>query len=181
MKTHIALLRGINVAGQKKVPMAELRALLETKKLKKVKTYIQSGNVIFQSSITENETLEAIISEAIKKKFGFEVPVLVVDSLVLEGILEDCPFGEDKKEKSYFTLLKTVPEQQFIKKLMALEFNDEEVAVTNNCVYFYSNKGYGKSKCNNNFIEKHLKVSATTRNYKTMLRLLTIASDISYK
>ncbi len=176
MKTYIALLRGINVSGKKKVLMAELRILLEGANFENVKTYIQSGNVVFQSSIKERETIEYLIFEAIKKHFGFEVPILIIDSFILQEILKSCPFAEEKKEKSYFTLLKTVPEVQLSKALSLINIENEEVIVTNQCVYFYSSKGYSHSKCNNNFIEKRLKVNATTRNYKTMMKLIEMVN-----
>ena len=176
MKTYIALLRGINVSGKKKVLMAELRALLEGANFEKVQTYIQSGNVVFQSSIKERETIEHLIFEAIKKHFEFEVPILIIDSFILQAILDSCPFTEEKKEKSYFILLKTAPEKQYQDALSLIDIANEDIIVTNQCVYFYSSKGYGNSKCNTNFIEKRLKVNATTRNYKTMMKLIEMVN-----
>jgi len=176
METHIALLRGINVAGQKKVPMAELRLLLEGVKFEKVQTYIQSGNVVFQSAIKDQSKLESLIQKAIKSHFGFEVPVLVIAPPTLKSILNSCPFSEENKQKSYFTLLKTVPEAENVEVLKAVKLVDEEIEITNTCVYFYSDIGYGKSKCDNNFIERKLKVNATTRNYKTMIKLIDMVS-----
>ncbi|MBJ6369751.1 DUF1697 domain-containing protein [Snuella sedimenti] len=78
MNTYIALLRGINVSGQKKVPMETLRKVLTNMGLKNVKTYIQSGNVVFQTMETNNSILEQTIFDAIQSQFGFEVPVLVL-------------------------------------------------------------------------------------------------------
>lgn len=130
--------------------------------------------MIFQSSIKENEKLERLIQEAIKRHFEFDVPVLIVNLLILKSIINSCPFSE---EKSYFTLLKTKPEQQFINELKALKIVNAEIVVTNKCVYFYSDKGYGNSKRNNNFIERRLKVRATTRNYKTIMKLIDMANN----
>ena len=178
METHIALLRGINVAGQKKVLMKELRALLERAGFENVQTYIQSGNVIFQSLIKEKETVERLLFDAIKQHFGFEVPVFMTDFLTLQTILNACPFSQEKKKKSYFTLLKTEPESQLLETLSLAKSTNEEIIVTKRCVYFYSATGYGKSKLNNNYIEKQLKVTATTRNYKTVIRLLEISEEI---
>lgn len=177
MNTHIALLRGINVSGKKKVLMADLRALFESLAFKNVITYIQTGNVIFESVITEKETIEHIIHDAIKAHFGFEVPVLIIDFPILKTMVSSCPFPSIKKEKSYFTILKEKPSEGNIKALSLINLTHEEIIVTNQCVYFYSDRGYGNSKCDNNFIEKQLKVNATTRNYRTMVKLISLIEN----
>ena len=175
LQTYIVLLRGINVSGQKKVPMAELRALLERLNFKNVQTYIQSGNVVFRSPEKDKNNLENIIKKAIIAQFGFDVPVLVKTEAQLESIFNNCPFSEAKKEKSYFTLLHAVPQEKLMQSAQSQSFPNEEIRITKNCVYFYSEIGYGKAKCNNNFLERKLKVTATTRNYKTMMKLLTLS------
>jgi len=179
MKTYIALLRGINVSGQKKVPMAELRELLSKSGLVNVQTYIQSGNVIFQSSEENKKVLENNIQKLILNHFGFEVPVLVRTAKELQIIFDACPFSEVKKENSYFSILQVVPNADLIKDTQGIQYPNEEFMITNDCVYFYSSVGYGKAKCNNNFFERKLKVAVTTRNYKTMLKLLSLSTEIS--
>ncbi len=177
MKTYIALLRGINVSGQKKVPMAELRDLLSGLGLSHVQTYIQSGNVIFQSLGKSKKGLEDGIQKAIKSHFGFEVPVLVKTSRQLKEILTQTPFSKEKTEQSYFTLLHQKPDESLVEGVKLLKYPNEEFYITDECVYFFSSTGYGKAKCNNNFFEQKLKVSATTRNYKTIVKLLSLCSD----
>ncbi|WP_066221714.1 DUF1697 domain-containing protein [Formosa haliotis] len=178
MKTYIALLRGINVSGQKKVPMAMLRELMTGLGFKHVKTYIQSGNVVFQSIETNTVELEQMISKSIVKTFQFEVPVLVKSENEIRTIFEANPFSETEKESSYFTLLKSEPAAQ-LKAMVSNEVYANEVfVVTDACVYFYSTQSYGKAKCNNNFFERKLNVSATTRNFKTMQKLLSLCSDL---
>ncbi|WP_044402547.1 DUF1697 domain-containing protein [Lacinutrix sp. Hel_I_90] len=175
MISYIALLRGINVGGQKKVPMAELRVALSALAFKNIHTYIQSGNVVFESSEKDTSILEVKIFSSIKKQFGFEVPVLVKTNLEMKAIFRACPFSEKKKVSSYFTLLNSAPEKELIDSLNTVAFDDEEIVATRNVVYFFSEKGYGKAKCNTNFIERKLKVTATTRNYKTMIKLLELS------
>lgn len=179
MKTYLALLRGINVSGQKKMPMAELRSLMENMEFRNVQTYIQSGNVIFQSSEKDPKLLEQHIKNAILSHFGFEVPVLVKTGNVLKLILDDCPFIPLKKERSYFTLLHYAPENKRVDALGKMRFPNEEFVISEHCVYLYSSTGYGRAKCNNNFFEHKLKVTATTRNYKTMMKLLSLCEDLS--
>jgi len=178
MNIYIALLRGINVGGQKKVPMLELRQLLSESGLKNVQTYIQSGNVVFQSSEENKTHLENSIQNSIKKQFGFDVPVLVKTHGEIMSILKNCPFSMAKKESSYFTLLHDGPDIELVSATSKEIYPNEEFNIKSDCVYFYSEMGYGNAKCNNNFFERKLKVDATTRNYKTMLKLLSLLSQI---
>lgn len=177
MKTYIALLRGINVGGKHKVLMAELRDLLSEMGLKNVKTYIQSGNIIFNAEDEETFKLEGKIRSAIRLHFGFDVPVLVKTHQELQQIFNACPFSEEKKQKSYFSLLYAIPNETLMEDISKIDYQNEVVAITQNCVYLYSAVGYGKTKFNNNFFERKLKVTATARNYKTMLKLLELASE----
>ena len=177
MKTFIALLRGINVSGQKKVPMAQLRSLLANSGFKNVQTYIQSGNVIFQTLEENKSELENIIQNSIFSHFGFDVSVLVRTPLNIQNILDVCPFSEDKKINSYFTLLHSNPDISLMDETSVISYPDEEFHITNSCVYFFSSNGYGNAKCNNNFFERKLKVTATTRNYKTMVKLLSLCAE----
>ncbi|CDF80728.1 PF08002 family protein [Formosa agariphila KMM 3901] len=178
MTTYIALLRGINVSGQKKVPMADLRTLMSDLGFENVKTYIQSGNVVFQSSEEHVLILENQISESILNVFGFEVPVLVKSQLQFQEIFDSNPFSEVQKSNSYFTLLAEIPKSDAVESVSKETVVNETFVITDSCVYFYSEHGYGKAKCNNNFFERKLKVSATTRNFKTMQKLLSLCSDL---
>lgn len=172
-KTFIALLRGINVSGQKKIKMAELRETLTQSGLENVQTYIQSGNIIFDSQITDITTLEHTIHEAITKDFGFKVPTLVVNGNDIEKILEANPFAEKEEEnRLYYVLLKQAPEKDLAVQFEELVFENEDFHITEKCVYLMCKKGYGNAKLNNNLIERKLKVEATTRNQKTMQKLL---------
>ena len=175
MKTYIALLRGINVGGHKKVPMAELRELLTKSGLEKVQTYIQSGNVIFQSVEVNKNKLEAVIHNAITSHFGFEVPVLVRTREDIKTIFDDSPFLEEKKVNSYFTMLSEIPEKDLVDEASQKTYPNEEFVILKDCIYFFSAIGYGNAKFNLNFFERKLKINATSRNYKTMVKLLSLS------
>lgn len=177
MNTYIALLRGINVSGQKKIPMADLRELLTKSGLQNVQTYIQSGNVIFESSENHIQKLEEKIHVLIKTHFGFEVPILIKTSKQLLEIFDACPFSEEKKINSYFTLLYSTPNEKLVNEISKTSYPNEEFIIIKNCIYFNSALGYGKAKCNNNFFERKLKITATARNYKTMAKLLSLCAD----
>jgi len=172
MQTYIALLRGINV-GNKQMKMADLKLLFEELGLADVVTYIQSGNVVFASE-SKNGLAEKI-SKGIQKSFGFEVPVLVKTVSEIEGILAACPFSEEKKKASYFILLNEPPAKNLMDKVSQEAYPGEEFNITENCVYLFASKGYGVAKCNNNFFEKKLGVAATTRNYRTLAKLIELA------
>ncbi len=178
MKPYIALLRGINVGGHKKVPMADLRELLTKSGLENVKTYIQSGNVVFQSFEKSIQKLEQIIHEAIQSKFGFDVFILVRTREDLQRIFDDSPFSEEKKKASYFTMLHDIPEVELVKEVSEKIYEEEEYEIINDCIYFYSEKGYGRAKFNMSFFERKLKTSATSRNYNTMVKLLSLSTDL---
>ena len=175
MKIYIALLRGINVSGHKKILMTDLRALLEKSGLNNIKTYIQSGNVIFSSS-EKKETVSDIIFEAIQKQYGWEVPVLVFTSTELKSIFDNCLFSEEKKEKSYFILLESNPTKDLIIETSKLSTPKEEFVITNYCIYMYYSLGAGKAKLGTNFFERKLKVKATARNYRTIKKLLELSN-----
>ncbi|WP_178983272.1 DUF1697 domain-containing protein [Winogradskyella helgolandensis] len=177
MITYITLLRGINVGGHKKVPMAELRELLTNSGLEHVKTYIQSGNVIFQSSTNDAKVLEKEIKKLISDQFGFEVPVIIKTQQELKTIYSNCPFSEDKKVDSYFVMLSEIPDQQLVEEASQKVYPNDIYVILNDCIYLYCEKGYGQSKFNLNFFEKKLNVNATARNYKTIVKLLSL-SDI---
>lgn len=175
MKTYIALLRGINVAGHKKIPMAELRALLEKSGMTNVQTYIQSGNVIFQSPENEIKKLEETIKKSLLNHFGFEVPVLVRTRQELLSIFNNCPFSEAQKEESYFIILSKIPKKDMIKEASQKTYPNDVYAIINDCIYLICANGYGRAKFNLGYFENKLKVNATARNYKTMIKLLALS------
>ncbi len=175
MNTYITLLRGINVGGHKKILMTDLKLVFEKLGFKNVQTYIQSGNVIFQSNFSSQEC-ELKIFEAILEEYGWEVPILVKTPSEIKSILDDCPFPQEKKEKSYFVLLQSAPSSSTISEMETISYPNEEFVITNSCVYLYSELGAAKAKLSTNFFERKLKVKATARNYNTMVKLLSLAT-----
>ena len=175
MGTYIALLRGINVGGHRKIKMVELREVLSKNGFDQVQTYIQSGNILFQSAERDSIKLAATIRKLIDKAFGFPVPVLVVSSERLRTILENNPFQNVAEENLlFFTLLKEVPEPEKVMEFKGIQFEGEHFHITEYCVYLSFTGNYRNAKLNNNYIEKKLKVEATTRNLKTMRKLLAM-------
>jgi len=181
MQTHIALLRGINVSGHKKIKMANLKASLEALSLSDVITYIQSGNIIFKSEETSISKLEHRIHEKILDDFGFEVPVLIKTPQELIHALNNNPFEKDisKDQKLLCVVfLKENPQPENIKRLKEVDYSPEEYVLKDKIIYLYAANGFGNAKMSNNFFENKLKVKATTRNWKTTNKLLEIANSI---
>lgn len=175
MQTYILLLRGINVGGHRKIKMEEFKIELDKLELQEVKTYIQSGNFVFKYKEDTEATLTTTIEGLILKKYGFEVNALVLAAENFTDIFNNNPYLPEKKneiEKLYCTLLYEVPETSKIKALEAVDASGDEFVPMGKCLYFYYANGYGKSKINNPVIENKLKVKATTRNWKTMTKLM---------
>lgn len=174
MQTYISFLRGINVGGHKLINMKELQKVFENLQYKEVKTYIQSGNIVFKATEENEQVLAKQIAENIHTCFGFEVPVLVIRATTLSIILENNPFLKRlnaEEKKIYFTFLLQNPLQENIEKFDNQAFAPEEFLITDKVVYLYCSNGYGNTKLSNPFLEKLLKVQATTRNLQTVLKM----------
>lgn len=181
MKTYIAMLRGINVSGQKKVPMAELKALVEGLTYQNVRTYIQSGNVLFEYKEADPLILSKQLQEKIADVFGFEVPVIIRTPEEMQTVIKANPFikaHETEPEKIYLTFLAETPDKEHIAKLQELRYEPEQFVLSGKEIYLYVPEGYGNAKLNNNLFENKLKVKATTRNWKTVNELVRLAEMV---
>ena len=174
MRTYIALLRGINVSGQKKIHMADLKAHLEELGWEGIHTYIQSGNIIFKSTDGNHAQLAQKIKQKLHDKYGFEVPTLVLDSLALRHIINNNPFTRDPEsgpDRLYVTFLFSTPRADLARKLYELKKHNEHFIHNDKIIFLYYPEGYGRAVMNNNAFEKALHVEATTRNWKTINKL----------
>lgn len=182
METYIALLRGINVSGHKKIKMAALKEMFESMGFNKVTTYIQSGNVVFKSQLTSPHILSKKIKSELLTAFGYEIEVIVFTARDLEAIYTNNPFlkaiaaNEKEEKKMYFTFLLNKVDKELEANFTLTYANIEEFEITDKVLYFYVENGYGKTKLSTNFVEKKLKAIASTRNLKTMLKLIEISS-----
>ena len=177
MNQYIVLLKGINVGGHKKIPMAELRQLMTNNGFQEVHTYIQSGNIILKTNENEIYKIEDRISKSILDYFGFEVSVLVKTRKELQRIFDESPFSQDKKKASYFMMLHDTPDETAAKEASEKIYEGEEYQIINDCIYYFYEKGLGQSKFNVNFFERRFKTFTTARNYNTMVKLLSLSSQ----
>lgn len=181
MHTYISILRGINVSGYRMIKMDALRQLFSDLGFKNVHSYIQSGNMVFQSQESDPQILENKIAERIMEQFGFEVPVIVKELDELKQIVADNPFLKDKTKdiaSLHVTFLSDKPGQEGIDSLKTGEYLTDEFYIFDKAIYLYCRNGYGKTKLTNGLLEKKLKVTATTRNWKTTNELISIAQKM---
>jgi uncharacterized protein (DUF1697 family) len=173
LATYIALLRGINVGGARKVPMSDLRAIFDTLGHSDVRTYIQSGNVVFTAKAGAPARIRAGIEKAIEAEFGFAVIVLLRTPAELAAIVKHNPFGT----AAYVTFLDAAADRKAAAGIDPAPYAPDEFEVRGAEVFVRCPNGYGNTKINNAFFERKLATSATTRNWKTVLTLLEWAND----
>lgn len=180
MNTFIALLRGINVSGHNSIKMADLKQLLLNANLKNVVTYIQSGNVVFNSRETSEDFFETLISKKIKEAYGYDVKVLVISKEYLNIVFNNNQLLKDSLldfKKSCVTFLEKEPTEEGKEKIYELASKDELLIFNDKIAYIYCPNGFGRTKLSNNNFEKKLKISATSRNWNTITKLVELSNQ----
>jgi uncharacterized protein (DUF1697 family) len=175
MNTYIALLRGINVSGQKLIKMAELKEHLSALQLVNLRTYIQSGNLVFESNESDSKILAHAIESKIKEKYGFDVPTLIRTREELMAIIDHNPFTivpDDKFSAPYIIFLEDLPNSDTIKSVMNFNATNEIFHFWDRNIYIVYKNGAGTTKLTNTFFESKLKTKATSRNWNTLNKLV---------
>lgn len=177
MPTFVSLLRGINVSGKNRIPMADLRALYEQHGHTDVVTYVQSGNVVSRVGTRSAHAVEESLAAAIAADLGLEVAVLVRTPAELGRVLARNPFVAEGADptKLHVTFLATEPPRATATALDGAQFEPDRFRVQGREVYVSCPGGYGRTKINNTWFERKLGVSATTRNWNTLSRLVALA------
>ncbi|PAZ12921.1 hypothetical protein CLM62_27220 [Streptomyces sp. SA15] len=175
---YAALLRGINVGGSKKVPMAELRALMEGLGYDGVRTYLQSGQAVFTSGHGDEESLAAELAQAIEKRFGFAVDVIVRDHAYLMAVVEACPFpaAELEAKQLHVTYFSAPVDAERFAEIDQAAYLPEEFRLGDRALYLYAPNGLGRSKLAEHLSKPRLNkgVIATSRNWNTVLKLVEL-------
>lgn len=175
MKTHLALLRGINVSGHNMIKMDVLKAVLENAGFKNVLTYIQSGNVFVDSEEEHGASIGFKIKQEIFKELGLEVPVVVIGKEDLEACLKNNSFFKEKDcdtKKLYVAFLSKELQGSAINDLKMSQFKPDEAIIDKNKIFIKYAVGAGKTRLDQKYIEKKLNVVATIRNWNTVTTLL---------
>lgn len=178
MTTYIALLRGVNVSGHRPVPMATLRRLAETLGCQNPRTYLQSGNLVFESSATAHSSAEAL-ELGLQKTLGFDVRVGVLRALELDQIIQANPFLSrppvDAKFLHVCFLLEPWSGAEAPWTALPAQAG-EEVHLTRTALYLHLPHGCANSKLTNVWFERKLGVAMTARNWRTVLALQQLAA-----
>ncbi len=181
-QVYISLLRGINVAGQKSIKMADLRAIYQSLSLNHVKSYIQSGNLVFHSDINNKPLLSEKITQAILTHYSFDVPVFILTPAELTSAHKKLPFQhidlEQEASKILICFLSGVASNSSAILTPYLKDN-EQLEIIDNVLYLYCQDGFGRSKLTHSNIEKKLNVNATVRNLKTINKLIELADSMT--
>ena len=168
-----ALLRGVNVGGRV-VPSARLRRAFEELGYDDVKTYIQSGNVVFRSGGSA-ASLTAAIERRLAQGFGHPIEVILRTGAQLRRILDGNPLADRDTASLHVTFLKTRPSASRVRAIDPDAQLPDEFRVAGSEAFVFCPGGYGRTKLNNAFFERKLSVSATTRN----LRTVTVLADMT--
>ena len=176
LKTFVALLRGINLAGRNRVAMPELRSALEALGLEDVVTYIQSGNVVFRGHGGVRK-LAASIEGEVAKAFGIGVVVVLRTPAELAKVAEGNPFlraGADPS-KLHVVFLSAKPTKEAAAQLDPERSPPGEFRVGGREVYLHLPTGFGRSKLTVDYFERGLGVSGTARNWRTVTKLVELS------
>jgi uncharacterized protein (DUF1697 family) len=181
MHEYVSLLRGINVGG-KTLKMNDLLSVYETLGLLDVKSYIQSGNVLFNAKDTGTRGIKEELQNRIRSRFGLEVTIMLRSRRELGKIIERNPFVESggrEPNRMHVTFLEATAKAKLPESLRSDMNTDDEFRLAGAEIYLYCPGGYGKTVFSNSFFEKKLGVRATTRNWKTVTELHRIANESS--
>lgn len=158
--------------------MTDLVKLFESLSFRHVRTYVQSGNVIFESHSVDTSTIANKIGKKIKQTYGFAVNVIIRTPDELEKIISGNPFAKEHKietDKLHVTFLADIPDERSVSDSDIKKDKNEKFIIKGKEIYLYCPNGYGRTKLNNATFEKKLKTIATTRNWRTTNKLLEIS------
>ena len=182
MAVIISLLRGVNVGGHRKIKMDELRALYEALGCGDVKTYVQSGNVVFTIKDRDAPAIRERIEKAIDRKFGFHADVIVRTATEMRDVIARNPFAkrEDiEPNKLLVSFLAAQPSEEIRKRIEAIAApHPEEVHISGREMYIYFTNGMARPKLPPAQVDRALGMASTGRNWNTVTKLLEMAEAL---
>jgi len=179
LTTYFALLRGINVGGANKVPMRELRTMFEALGYGNVRTYLQSGNVLFERRSASSRKLTAEVEDAISRTFDLTIPVMVRTRQELERVTAANPFPTDGVKLSSLHVM-FLAEAVSARAIKTLDFDrspPDEFVVKDREIFLRFPNGSGRSKLTIDYFEKKLGTRATARNWNTVVKVLGLMRE----
>ena len=172
----VSMLRGVNVGGCNRLKMAELVRVYASLGFKDIQAYLQSGNLVFSCDSADTAGVAKQIEKAIKNRFGLDTTVCIRTPDKLRRLVATNPFAGKDRTKLHVTFLQTKPAKVSRDILNAAAGQGEAFSIKGQDVFLFLPNGSGRTKLSNNFLEKILGVSATTRNWNTVTALLDLAS-----
>jgi uncharacterized protein (DUF1697 family) len=174
MATHVALMRGINLAGKNRLSMKDLSALFTDAGCTDVRTYVQSGNVVFQAGPEVARRIPSLIEKAILDRSGLRVPVVTRTATELRKAAKSNPYLAREKDTSslHVAFLATRPTAAQIKSLDPDRSPGDEFIVRGREVYLRLPNGVGRTKVSNAYLDSKLGTTSTLRNWRTVLKLI---------
>jgi uncharacterized protein (DUF1697 family) len=176
MAAHVALLRGINLAGKNRLPMKGLSALFTDAGCTDVRTYVQSGNVVFHAGPDLARRIPGLIEKAIRDRFGISVPVVTRSAAELRRVPKGNPYLARDVDTStlHVAFLAAKPTAAQIKSLDPDRSPPDEFTVRGRDVYLRLPKGVGRTKLSNAYLDSTLGTTSTLRNWRTVLKLVEL-------
>ena len=179
VRRYVALLRAVNVSGRNRLSMDDLRAVFEALGGQDVRTYVQSGNVVFGSAERKPAELIAEAEARLGRQHGVDTRVLLRTSAELAGVAAGNPFLEvgNGPATLHVTFLATAPDETRVRQLARREPGPDTFRLAGREVFLHCPNGYGRTKLTNAFFEKQLDVAATTRNWRTVTTLAELVKS----
>lgn len=174
---YVALLRGINVGGNRKISMADLRDLVSSLGHADVSTYIQSGNVLFTGPEQDTSSLGQRIERKIASELGQDVTVIVRTRAELDTVIDGNPFQQAVTNPTtlHVVFLSEPPDSERLAAIDARLFEPDRFQVRDRAIYLWLPNGFQRTKLTNDLWERRLRLRATTRNWNTVTKLLALA------
>ncbi len=179
MTTYVAFMRGINVGGNNKLPMKDLRRVFEDQGCSEVASYIQSGNVLFDASAALARSVPGLVAKAVEAEFGITSPVIVRSAPALRKIVAQHPLGDAAAEPKLFSvgLLDAKPKAAQIKSFEVDRFLPDTWEVIGTEIFMHFPNGSARSKLTNAYIDRAFDTISTVRNWNTFTKLVALCDD----
>jgi uncharacterized protein (DUF1697 family) len=178
MATLVSMLRGVNVGGHKRLKMSELGKLYESLGFTDVRTYVQTGNVVFSHASQDTKNVARQIEKELRARLNLDITVFVKTPSELSNLVDRNPFKKSEPSRVHVTFLSTKPDKVPTDKIESIRTEGEAIFIHDREVYLFTPNGYGRSKLSNSFFEKTLNLKATTRNWNTVKALLNMAKQV---
>lgn len=182
MPVYLALFRGINVSGHNMIKMDSLKKLMEGEGYSKVATYIQSGNVVFETPETNSDKVGKALETLMYKEYGYDVIIFMLSKQEIEAAIKYNPYTGPEPEgqgtkKLFVTFLSAQPAREHLDRIQRYNRSDDVFKAVGNILYLKLSQSAADSKLTNVFIENKLNLKATTRNWNTTLKLLEMLEN----